>query len=578
MIVFLIKSTLALALFYGMYHFFLSKESIFKFNRFFLLAALVFSFALPIVQLPQFIPSVQVKSSQLWDQWELKQTVDLGEVMANSEVMDWPEKAFPKVETPQREVKPISFSWPLALGAIYFFGLVLFIIRFLIQLNGMRKLVTSNQKIDKDQYTLVLLKDNVLPFTFFKYLFVSKSQYQTSAIEAEILEHELAYIRQRHSWDILFVETLKCVFWFNPLLIIYKKAIQLNHEFLADEQVLRKLENYVSYQYLIVNKVSSLFEHHPISSAFNFHVTKRRLMMMGKVSHPMRLINLKLGSTIFTLFLFFTLTSSKVGKDQVFFISDETEGVEKFEKLLSEGFSEEKPFVLELQKLNLEALRKVYVNLNEEERTQISHFPFFDDRVFHELELLQKEYPRVVTTISYTTPPDKKEIKAEIFDLWLKTKNIELFIDEEQRPFELLNQYDRADFAIFEVRETASKKFLKKPEYAIKLMTHDFYHQKYFETPRTIQRISARYPNSDQAEVFYALRYIMMENGKVSEFIPKNFEASIFHHLRTIDTKELDFDNRRSTMNYVTGEQFSISIFKDNKNQSKVFSFPSVTF
>ena len=70
----------------------------------------------------------------------------------------------------------------------------------------------------------------------------------------------------------------------------------------------------------------------------------------------------------------------------------------------------------------------------------------------------------------------------------------------------------------------------------------------------------------------------MMENGKVSEFIPKNFEASIFHHLRTIDTKELDFDNRRSTMNYVTGEQFSISIFKDNKNQSKVFSFPSVTF
>lgn len=579
MILFLIKSTLALGLFYGMYHILLSRESIFSFNRFYLLTALGFSLALPFIQMPQVIPSVQEKSNQIWNQWELKQpAAELEEVLIPFEVKEVPDKSLALVESGKNEVSGTKFPLGQVIMGIYFFGLLLFSIRFLMQLNGMRKLLKSNSQIDMGSYRLVLLKDDVLPFTFLNYLFVSRTQYNTSAIEPEILEHELAHIRQRHSWDILLVEVLKCVFWFNPLLLLFKKAIQLNHEFLADEHVLREFENHASYQNLLVNKVSSLFGNHPISSAFNFHVTKRRLMMMGKVPHPMRLTFLKLGSFFLAMLLFFTLTSSKVGDDLGFFISEETEGVKKFEKLLSEGFSEEKPFVLELQKLNLEALRQVYFSLNEEERNQMSHFPFFDKVTYEQLILLQKEFPRVVTKISYTTPPDKKEIRAEIFDLWLKTKNAELFIDDEERPFEALNQFERSEFAFFEVRETSPKKFLKKPEYSIKLMTHDFYNQKYFESPKTIQTISARYPNSDQAEVFYALRYIRMENGTVAEFIPKNFEASIFHHLRTIDTKELDFENRRSTINYVMGEQFSISISKDNKSQSKVFSFPSVTF
>ncbi|WP_291788286.1 M56 family metallopeptidase [Cecembia sp.] len=578
MTVFLIKSTLALGLLYGMYHFWLSRESIFKFNRVYLLAALVISFALPFIQLPQVIPSFQNKTTQIWNQWELKQSVEVGEFIANSEAMDLSEKSSPIVEVSQKEVNLNSFSFPKAFGAIYFLGLLLFSFRFLIQLNGLRKLLKNNPQKDKGTYRLVLLEDDVLPFTFFKYLFVSISQYKASAIEPEIWEHESAHIRQGHSWDILLVEVLKCIFWFNPLMILYKKAIQLNHEFLADEHVIKKFENRASYQYLLVNKVSSLFGYSSISSAFNFHVTKRRLMMMGKESNPVKLTCVKLGSTILTLFLFFTLTSSKVSNEQRLFISEDSDGVEKFEKLISEGFSEGKSFVLELQKLNLEALRKVYFNLNEEERNQTSHFPFFDDVTFQELLLLQKEYPNVVTTISYTSPPDKKEIKAETFKLWKETKKVELFIDEEERPFEELNQYVRTDFAFFEVRETSPKKFLKKPEYSIKLMTHDFYHQKYFETPKTIQTISAQYPNSDQAEVFYALRYVKMENGKMEEFIPKNFEASIFHHLRTIDTEELDFDNKRSTINYVMGEQFSISIIKKTKNQFKIFSFPSVTF
>jgi len=80
----------------------------------------------------------------------------------------------------------------------------------------------------------VLLPHKTLPFIFLHFLFVEKKSFQNNSIEKEILFHELAHIREKHRWDILLVESLRVIFSFNPLFLLYKKAIQLNHEFLAD--------------------------------------------------------------------------------------------------------------------------------------------------------------------------------------------------------------------------------------------------------------------------------------------------------------------------------------------------------
>ncbi|MDZ7756486.1 M56 family metallopeptidase [Rhodohalobacter sp.] len=95
----------------------------------------------------------------------------------------------------------------------------------------------------------------------------------------EVLNHELTHARQKHSLDILFVEFLKVIFWFNPLLYLYKHAIALNHEYLADEAVISKGTVIENYQRMLLKTMEGSAVHGLVSS-LNFSLTKRRLQMM----------------------------------------------------------------------------------------------------------------------------------------------------------------------------------------------------------------------------------------------------------------------------------------------------------
>ena len=94
-------------------------------------------------------------------------------------------------------------------------------------------------------------------------------------------QHELVHVTQKHTLDILFIEFLKAIFWFNPLFIFYKKAIQLNHEFLADEEIVKTYNNVPFYQNLLLQK-SSEQQTIYLASNLNYLVTKKRLIMMTK--------------------------------------------------------------------------------------------------------------------------------------------------------------------------------------------------------------------------------------------------------------------------------------------------------
>jgi hypothetical protein len=128
--------------------------------------------------------------------------------------------------------------------------------RFIVHLIKIQQKTKRNPKQNFHNSTLVLLEENVLPHTFLHYIFINKSEFEKSAIEAELYTHELTHVRQKHTLDILFIEILKTIFWFNPILIVYKKAIQLNHEFLADEKVVKSYNNVPFYQKLLLEKAS----------------------------------------------------------------------------------------------------------------------------------------------------------------------------------------------------------------------------------------------------------------------------------------------------------------------------------
>jgi len=131
---------------------------------------------------------------------------------------------------------------------------------------------------------LILVEEKILPHTFLNYIFINKNDYENRKIEGELFTHELTHVRQKHTLDVLFIEILKTIFWFNPLLIFYKKAIQLNHEFLADEKVVTSYKNVPFYQSLLLEKASWNSNFY-LASNLNFLVTKKRLIMMTKPRH-----------------------------------------------------------------------------------------------------------------------------------------------------------------------------------------------------------------------------------------------------------------------------------------------------
>ncbi|MFC2128601.1 M56 family metallopeptidase [Bacteroidota bacterium] len=127
---------------------------------------------------------------------------------------------------------------------------------------------------------IVLVEPKTLPYSFFKYIFVNRSDFENGKIEKELITHEQIHCQQYHSLDILIIELIKVFLWFNPLIWLFRKTIQLNHEFLADHKVLSNY-NLNDYQNTLLNLVFRNNSSY-LASNLNYSLTKKRLVMMTK--------------------------------------------------------------------------------------------------------------------------------------------------------------------------------------------------------------------------------------------------------------------------------------------------------
>src|SRR5690606_6826913 len=271
--------------FIGFYHFVLQREKMFRFNRFYLLATLVLSFSIPFMELgirefytpnfQEFIPLIQQSR--------------IHEIPENSRVYLASVPIENLVETPKTIP---TFSWIEILGAIGVLISLAFLVRFVLNLWKINRLANENEKVQKEGFILVKINRNVSPFSFFHYLFASKQEVENENLRSEIFYHELAHIRQKHSWDVVFIEFLLIFFWFNPFLYIYRKSIRTNHEFLADEEVLNHDFDTLAYQQLLLEKIP-VKSQTSLSSSFNYLVTKKRLIMMTKQTSKIKTIAIK---------------------------------------------------------------------------------------------------------------------------------------------------------------------------------------------------------------------------------------------------------------------------------------------
>ena len=259
MTAYLIKSILCLLVLWGFYKIALEQTAAHQFKRFYLLGSLAIALALPLIT---FSYTVEVAP----------QPVNTENFMAPAEFKDAP------VAKPVAE----STNWLLiSSGIIYGAGVLLFGFRFLRNLLHLREKVRHNEHVKATSHINVLLVEHVIPHSFLKYIFLPKTDFKNNALPAEVLQHEQAHVIQKHSWDILFIEFLQVVFWFNPLLILLKKSVALNHEFLADQAALQQENNITNYTNLLFN-YSGGAHHTALSSPINYSLTKKRILMLSK--------------------------------------------------------------------------------------------------------------------------------------------------------------------------------------------------------------------------------------------------------------------------------------------------------
>ncbi|NID09678.1 M56 family metallopeptidase [Fibrivirga algicola] len=313
----LIKSTLCLLVLLGVYRLWLENQPMHRLKRAYLLGTLLLSLAGPFVslQVPTGWLSL-LKPVQLVE----KQVLIANEADDGSNVKGLstsPGRNVPTINVPEPTSSVPYWLWPY--GAVT----TLMLARFIRNLYVLLRQVWTSPAEPYYGATLVKLPGNALPYTFLHYLFVSSDAYERGEIEAELLDHELAHIQQRHSLDVLLVEIVLCFCWFNPLVFWLKRAMQRNHEFLADEAVNQTYLNVPGYQHLLLSKVASASPKLSLTSTLTFDTTKQRLLMMTKQTSPARAWLAGGSTVVFFVALTIVLTGAAPAQPPIFPLKSE---------------------------------------------------------------------------------------------------------------------------------------------------------------------------------------------------------------------------------------------------------------
>ncbi|MFS4483680.1 M56 family metallopeptidase [Hyunsoonleella sp. 2307UL5-6] len=248
-------------LFLIIYDLFLKRETFFNWNRTYLLLTPMLSFIIPLVKISLFrkvIPEDYV--------------INLPEVF----IGDAAPVAIPVTDLSPVMVEASNVSW---WNVLFFTGMAVVAVVFAFKVVVLVKLILKNPKLNKDKFIIVRLLNSASAFSFFNYIFLGE-EIQTKEKEV-ILKHELVHVNQKHSLDLLFFEGLKIVFWFNPLIYIYQRNVQILHEFIADAEAF-KYNNKTQYYQNLLSQVFETKSMSFINPFFKQSLIKKRITMLQK--------------------------------------------------------------------------------------------------------------------------------------------------------------------------------------------------------------------------------------------------------------------------------------------------------
>lgn len=254
---YILKVNVLLILFYLVYQLALSRETFYKHSRWFLLSGLFVSLVLPFVTFTKI------------EYYEVK------EVISNSI-----ESNGPKIVQISNEVaqEPILTN-PEILFLVYGIICFGFLIKTLFDFFKLFKIIKVSNSEKKDK--LVYINTNLVhtPFSFFNYIVFNEELINPVELQ-NIMKHEEAHSMQKHSFDTLLAQFFIILFWFNPIVWLYRKSIVQNLEFLADSYAIQQVSDKKHYQKTML-KITLQPQHISIINTFNQSSIKKRIIMLN---------------------------------------------------------------------------------------------------------------------------------------------------------------------------------------------------------------------------------------------------------------------------------------------------------
>lgn len=258
--VYILQSAVCLAILFLFYSILLSRETFYRYNRVALLCLIPLSFVLPLCHLPLFTENESVAPVPV---------VILDNLSAFSYVTD--------------DVEATAAPVPVALVAaivLYWAGVVFFVARYIVTIVRLLRLMSSGRRVTDDEgRQIIVLPRSIAPFSWFGRIVLSEEDY--AAHSREILLHESAHIRKRHSLDLLVADLCTWLQWFNPAAWLLKRELQTVHEYEADAEVIDQGIDARQYQLLLIKRsVGSKF--YCVTNHFNHNKLNKRITMMLK--------------------------------------------------------------------------------------------------------------------------------------------------------------------------------------------------------------------------------------------------------------------------------------------------------
>ena len=257
------KVAVLIVVFYIFYRLMLSKETFHRVNRVVLLLTAVLSFVLPLCVITLH------KTVTL----DVAPTVSVGNL---------------QMEIAEEEPE----VWQIVLPIIFIIGVVATLGYTLTSILKVMLLIRKSERHPQPDGTSLCVTGNteVSPFSWMRYIVMNRSDYEEH--DAAILAHERGHIRLRHSCDVVLVDLLTALQWFNPAMWMLRQDLRAIHEYEADGEVLSQGINARQYQYLLITKAASIGGY-SIANGINHSTLKNRItMMLHKKSNSSRLLKL----------------------------------------------------------------------------------------------------------------------------------------------------------------------------------------------------------------------------------------------------------------------------------------------